>query len=100
HADSGSLNRYNRMRAITIEAGLEDGYSLGEALDYLRILVRENLPDTAVIDYKGLSLDYQSSGTSLLFIFGLGFLIVFLVLAAQFESYIHPLGLSSPCRLR
>lgn len=91
YADSGSLNRYNRVRAITIEAGLEEGYPLGEALAYMRNLVRENLPETAVIDYKGESLDYQTSGGSLLFIFVLGFTVVFLVLAAQFESYIHPL---------
>lgn len=90
YADSGSLNRYNRVRAITIEAGLEEGYSLGEALSYMRDLVRENLPDSAAIDYKGESLDYQTSGSSLLFVFVLGFLIVFLVLAAQFESFIHP----------
>lgn len=91
YADTGSLNRYNRVRAITIEAGLAEGYSLGEALEYLRGLVREHLPDTIIIDYKGESLDYQTSGGSLLFIFLLGFIIVFLVLAAQFESYIHPL---------
>ncbi|GJL84985.1 MAG: multidrug transporter [Micavibrio sp.] len=91
YADSGSLNRYNRVRSITIEAGLEDGYALGEALNHLRGLVREHLPDSATIDYKGESLDYQTSGSSLLFVFALGFLIVFLVLAAQFESYIHPL---------
>jgi multidrug efflux pump len=91
YADSGDLNRYNRVRSITIEAGLAEGYALGEALEYLRDLTRENLPDSATIDYKGLSLDYQSSGSSLLFIFLLGFMIVFLVLAAQFESYIHPL---------
>lgn len=91
YADSGSLNRYNRVRAITIEAGLTDDFALGDALDYLRELVRENLPETAVIDYKGESLDYQSSGSSLLFVFALGFLVVFLVLAAQFESFIHPL---------
>ncbi|MCB1591531.1 MAG: efflux RND transporter permease subunit [Alphaproteobacteria bacterium] len=90
YADSGSLNRYNRVRAITIEAGLEKGYSLGEALDYLRDLVRENLPDSVVIDYKGESLDYQNSGSALLFVFVMGFIIVFLVLAAQFESFIHP----------
>ncbi len=90
YADSGSLNRYNRVRSITIEAGLAEGYSLGKALDYLRTLVRENLPESAAIDYKGESLDYQTSGTSLLFVFALGFAIVFLVLAAQFESYIHP----------
>jgi multidrug efflux pump len=91
YADSGDLNRYNRVRSITIEAGLEEGYALGEALDYLRDLTREHLPDRAAIDYKGQSLDFQSSGSSLLFIFLLGFVIVFLVLAAQFESYIHPL---------
>lgn len=91
YADSGSLNRYNRVRSITIEAGLVPGYSLGEALEYLRTMVREHLPDTAAIDYKGESLDYQTSGSSLLFVFLLGFAIVFLVLAGQFESYIHPL---------
>ncbi len=91
YADSGSLNRYNRVRAITIEAGLANGYSLGDALNYLRTLTREYLPASASIDYKGESLDYQTSGSSLLFVFILGFVVVFLVLAAQFESYIHPL---------
>ena len=90
YADSGSLNRYNRVRAITIEANLAEGYSLGEALEYLRSLVRSELPDNAVIDYKGDSLDLQSSTSSLTFVFVLGFLVVFLVLAAQFESYVHP----------
>tara|TARA_R110002095_G_scaffold212447_2_gene201633 strand:+ start:5048 stop:8146 length:3099 start_codon:yes stop_codon:yes gene_type:complete len=91
YADSGTLNRYNRVRAVTIEAELKEGYSLGEALDYMRKLTRENLPEDVIIDYKGESLDFQSSGSSLAFIFGLGFIVVFLVLAAQFESYIHPL---------
>ncbi len=91
YADSGSLNRYNRVRAITIEAGLAEGYAMGDALQHMRTLVREHLPNTVTIDYKGESLDFQSAGTSLIFIFTLGFAIVFLVLAAQFESYIHPL---------
>jgi multidrug efflux pump len=90
-ADSSTLNRYNRIRSITIEANLEDHLTLGEALKYLENLVREHLPDTVSIDYKGQSLDYQTSGRSILFVFALGFVIVFLVLAAQFESYIHPL---------
>ncbi len=90
-ADPATLNRYNRVRAITIEAGLSDGLTLGEALDYLSGLVREHLPPSVVIDYKGESLDYQGSGNSILFIFALGFLVVFLVLAAQFESYVHPM---------
>ena len=91
YADARSLNRYNRTRAITIEAGLKEDYSLGEALSFMRQLVREHLPETAVIDYKGTSLDYQKSGSSLLFVFALGFAVVLLVLAAQFESYIHAL---------
>ena len=90
-AASNALNRYNRVRAITLDAGLEDDYSLAEALDFLEGLVRTHLPENAVIDYKGQSLDYKTSGTSMSFIFILGSLIVFLVLAAQFESYIHPL---------
>lgn len=90
-ADSSSLNRYNRVRAVTLDSSLADGYSLGEALTYLEGLVREHLPDTAVIDYKGQSLDFKTSGSSVLFVFALGLFIVFLVLAAQFESYIHPL---------
>ncbi|WP_110457945.1 efflux RND transporter permease subunit [Shewanella algidipiscicola] len=89
-ADASQLNRYNRMRAITIEANLADGYSLGEALDYLNELAYTYLPAEAVISYKGQSLDYQESGSSMYFVFLLALGIVFLVLAAQFESYVHP----------
>ena len=90
-ADSNSLNRYNKIRSITIEAGLKDNYSLNEALEFLRNIVKNNIKENVVIDYKGESLDYQKSKSSLIFIFCLSFLIVFLVLAAQFESFIHPL---------
>lgn len=89
-ADASRLNRYNRIRAITIEANLADGLPLGDALDYLNQVVRDNLPDTAVVDYKGLSRDFKKAGGSVMFIFLLGILITFLVLAAQFESYVHP----------
>lgn len=89
-ADSNTLNRYNRVRSITLEAGLAEGYTLGEALKYLERLVRANLPPSAVVDYKGQSLDYKTSGGSMLFVFMMGLLVVYLVLAAQFESFIHP----------
>jgi len=89
-ADASRLNRYNRIRAITIEANLVDNLSLGDALDHLNGLVREHLPPTAIVDYKGMSRDYQTAGSSVMFIFLLGILITFLVLAAQFESYVHP----------
>ncbi len=86
-----TLSRYNRIRAITLEANLADGYALGDALGHLEMLVREHLPDTAVIDYKGQSRDFMTSGNSIIFVFILGLVVVFLVLAAQFESYIHPM---------
>lgn len=89
-ADSGSLNRYNRMRAVTIEANLADGYTLGEGLAHLENLAREHLPVDAMIDYKGQSRDFQTSGNAILFVFLLGLVVVFLVLAAQFESFISP----------
>ncbi len=90
-ADSLRLNRYNRVRAITLEANLAEGVALGSVLTTLESLVREHLPGSAIIDYKGQSRDYKFAGGSILFIFLLGVAVVFLVLAAQFESWIHPL---------
>ena len=89
-ADSRRLNRYNRVRAITIDATLNPGVSLGVALDKMEALARKVLPEEAAIDYKGQSLDYKRAGSSILFVFAFGILVVFLVLAAQFESWIHP----------
>lgn len=91
YAGSTTLNRYNRNRAITIQASLEDDVALGDALDHVEELAREYLPDNLVIDYKGQSLDLRQAGGSLVFVFILGLLVVFLVLAAQFESFVHPL---------
>jgi len=89
-ADSPSLNRYNRVRSITIEAGLAEGASLGNVLEAMQTRARDVLPQEATIDFKGQSLDYKTSGQSILFVFATGLVIVFLVLAAQFESYRHP----------
>ena len=91
NATSSRLNRYNRMRSITISANLADGYTVGEALEYLRSIVETELPDEVAIDYKGESQQYQESGGSILFIFALALAITYLVLAAQFENWIHPL---------
>jgi multidrug efflux pump len=90
-ADSNALNRYNRLRAITLEANLADGLALGDALAYLEGLVAEHLPEQAIVDYKGQSQDFRSSGGGILFVFLLGVAVVYLVLAAQFESWVHPL---------
>ena len=90
-ADAATLNRFNRLRSITISANLAPGYTLGEALIYLRSVAEETLPTEARIDYKGQSRELQESSSSVLVTFALALLVVFLVLAAQFESFIHPL---------
>jgi len=90
-AEAGSLNRFNRLRAITISAGLSPGYRLGDAIEWANQVVREELPDTAQIDWKGESREFQKAGGAVLLTFALALLVVYLVLAAQFESFIHPL---------
>jgi multidrug efflux pump len=89
-AEPGSFNRFNRLRAITISAGLAPGYSMGEAIEWTRNTIAEELPEHAQIDWKGESREYQQAGGAVLVTFALALLIVYLVLAAQFESFIHP----------
>lgn len=87
---SPSLNHYNRKKSITLSANLVGNYSLGEALDYLDQQVREHLPENAIADYKGESLEYKNNQSDMAFVFGLALVVVFLILAAQFESFVHP----------
>src|SRR5688572_24898899 len=90
-AGPSQLQRHNRMRAVTLSAQLAPGYTLGEALDYLENIIRTELPNTAQIDYRGESLEYKEASGALYFTFGIALFVVFLVLAAQFESFVHPL---------
>ncbi|RFA31022.1 multidrug transporter AcrB [Alkalilimnicola ehrlichii] len=85
-----SLNRIDRMPAVTISASLAPGYDLGTALAYMNQIAAEELPPEARISYSGLSDEFQRAGGAILVTFGLALLIVYLVLAAQFESFIHP----------
>ncbi len=89
-AEPGNYNRFNRLRAITVTMGLAPGYRMGEAIDWLQQAVREELPQQAQIDWKGESREYQAAGGAVLLTFALALLVVYLVLAAQFESFIHP----------
>ncbi len=89
-AGASDLRRFNRMRAVTLSASLAPGFQLGEALSFLEETARETLPANASVDYQGESRTFKTSGSAIFFTFGLALLIVFLVLAAQFESFIHP----------
>ena len=90
-AEAGELSRFNRLRSITISARLAPGYPLGEAIDWAQQVVRSELPEYAQVDWKGEAREFQKAGGAVLLTFALALLIVFLVLAAQFESFIHPL---------
>ncbi|MBQ4799599.1 efflux RND transporter permease subunit [Pseudoalteromonas sp. MMG006] len=89
-ATASRLNRYNRMRAITLSANLAEGYTLEEALNFLNeVAAQENDIDGA-IDYKGESQLYYEGASAMTYVFILALTVTFLVLAAQFESFMHP----------
>jgi multidrug efflux pump len=85
------LRRFDRMRSITISGTLNPGYSLGAALSDLERIVEENLPDSVRLNYDGESRDFKNTGSAIYLTFVLSLTIAYLVLAAQFESFRHPL---------
>ena len=85
------LSHFNRIRSATIDANLLPGFTLGEALDSMRALGREVLPAGSSVALSGESRELEESGGSLYFAFVLALVVVFMVLASQFESLIHPL---------
>lgn len=89
-AGPSTLSRFNRVRSITLEANLASGYPLGEALDYLEQVAGDILPDEAQTDVDGPSRDYREASGATAFLLMLGVVVVFLVMAAQFESFVHP----------
>ena len=90
-AAAATLNRLDRVRTITLSAGLAPGYTPGAALSDLETLIREELPEQVQINYSGESRDFKDSAQSIFLVFGMALLVVYLVLAAQFESFVHPL---------
>ncbi len=89
---ASELRRFNRQRSITVSANLAPGYSLGEALTYMETTVHAQAKNVPIqIEYDGESRELKRSSGGLLLTFGFALLIVYLVLAAQFESFVHPL---------
>ncbi|MBZ6379698.1 multidrug transporter AcrB [Pacificimonas flava] len=89
-AESGELNRFNKLRAITLRGTLSDGASLGEALTFLEQEAAD-LPEVIAIGYEGESRALRQTGGSIWMVLGFTIILVYLVLAAQFESFISPL---------
>ncbi|PWC84940.1 multidrug transporter AcrB [Azospirillum sp. TSH100] len=84
------LNHFNKLRSATITATLAPGTSLGEALAVMQAAANKVLPATAQTDYAGQSREFRESATGLYFVFILALAFIYLVLAAQFESFIDP----------
>jgi len=84
------LNHFNRVRDFTLTAGLAPGFALGEALDSLDRAARTVLPRGSSTGLAGESRDLKESGGALAFAFGVALVVVFMVLASQFESLLHP----------
>jgi multidrug efflux pump len=90
-ATAPELRRYDRLPSITVEAALADGYDLGAAITFMQETAAELLPAEARVSFAGQSREFLETSGGIFITFGLALLIVFLVLAAQFESFMHPL---------
>ncbi|MTI44107.1 multidrug efflux pump [Roseibium hamelinense] len=90
-AAPAELRRFDRLPSITIEGAVAEGYSLGDAITYMEDAAAELLPAEARISLAGQSQQFRETSSGAGFTFALALLIVFLVLAAQFESFVHPL---------
>ncbi|MFZ8912397.1 MAG: efflux RND transporter permease subunit, partial [Burkholderiaceae bacterium] len=85
------LNHFMQQRAVTITASLAPDITIGEALEFVEKTARDQLPAGYTLDYDGQSREFRDSQSTLLFVFVLALLFIYLVLAAQFESFVFPL---------
>nr|WP_047575948.1 efflux RND transporter permease subunit [Methylobacterium sp. ZNC0032] len=84
------LVRFNQLRSATVTAIPAPGYSLGDALKVLEDGAARVLPNTVQVDYSGQSREFKQSGASIFIVFLLALGFIYLVLAAQFESFVDP----------
>lgn len=85
-----SLTHFQQLRAATITASLAPGYTLGEALNYLQTVAKQNLPSSIQYDYSGQSRQFEQATGAMQETFIFAILFIFLVLATQFESFRDP----------
>jgi hydrophobe/amphiphile efflux-1 (HAE1) family protein len=85
-----SLTQFNQLNAATFGALLMPGVSMGQAVEWLQQAARRTLPQGYSVDYKGEARQYVKEGSSLLLTMALAVLVIFLVLACQFESFRDP----------
>ncbi|HUH86826.1 MAG TPA: efflux RND transporter permease subunit [Pusillimonas sp.] len=86
-----SLNHFNRLRAVKVQAAVAPGYALGEVLDHMYAVAADMLPDTVQTDLDGQSREFRDSSGNIYMVFVMALVFIYLVLAAQFESWRNPL---------
>jgi multidrug efflux pump len=90
--DAAERRRMNRQAAVTIGASIPGGYAIGDAIQELEGVAREEIGDQPIsIDYAGQARQFRQATGAIGFAFAFALIIVYLVLAAQFESFVHPL---------
>lgn len=85
-----SYPHFNRLRAVTVSAQMAEGRTIGDGVVFLEELARQKLPAGYTFAWDGETREFVESGDDTIILFGLALLFTFLVLAAQFESWIHP----------
>lgn len=85
------LNHFNQNRAVTLSGSMAPGYSLGEGLSFLEREAKNILPEQTLLDYSGQSREFREADQSFGWVFLLALAFIYLVLAAQFESFKAPL---------
>ncbi|MDP2469753.1 MAG: efflux RND transporter permease subunit [Candidatus Palauibacterales bacterium] len=94
HVEEGigprQLNHFDRVPSFTLTAALQPGLTLGQAIDSLDVVAAEVLPPGSATALAGESRELEESGNALYFAFVLALVVVYMVLAAQFESLVHP----------
>ena len=91
NAAAKELNHFNRLRAVVVSASVSPGYTLGQSLDYLNKIAKEVLPASFLTELDGQSREFMESSKTLYLTFGFALIFIYLVLAAQFESFRDPL---------
>jgi len=88
--EPGSRNQHQQLNSLTLEGVMTPGTPLGDALEYLETTAEDTLPSTYNVDYTGQSRQFAGQGSALVLTFFLSILVIYLVLAAQFESWRDP----------
>jgi multidrug efflux pump len=89
--DSAERRRMNRQASVTISASIPGNYAIGDALNEMERIANVEIGNEPIaIDYTGAARQYKQSTGAIAFAFGFALVVVFLVLAAQFESFVHP----------